>query len=74
VPTSLAILSRYLRLATDGWTLAATSVRDLYAAVGDAAASNTGGTESAESSSSAAGGHRGVRGVVPPGDRRRAAA
>jgi maltokinase len=37
VPTSLAILSRYLRTATDGWTLAATSVRDLYAAVGDAA-------------------------------------
>jgi maltokinase len=36
-PTSLAILSRFLRLATDGWTLAATSVRDLYAAVGDAA-------------------------------------
>ncbi len=36
VPTSLAILSRYLRLATDGWTLAATSVRDLYAEVGDA--------------------------------------
>jgi maltokinase len=31
VPTSMAILSRYLRLATDGWTLAATSVRDLYA-------------------------------------------
>ncbi len=30
-PTILAILSRYLRLATDGWTLAATSVRDLYA-------------------------------------------
>jgi maltokinase len=37
IPTSLAILSRYLRTATDGWTLAATSVRDLYAAVGDAA-------------------------------------
>jgi maltokinase len=37
VPTSLAILSRYLRLATDGWTLAATSVRDLYAAVTEAA-------------------------------------
>ena len=36
-PTSLAILSRYLRLATDGWTLAATSVRDLYATVGDQA-------------------------------------
>jgi maltokinase len=31
VPTILAILSKYLRLATDGWTLAATSVRDLYA-------------------------------------------
>jgi maltokinase len=37
VPTSLAILSRYLRLATEGWTLAATSVRDLYATVGDQA-------------------------------------
>ena len=36
VPTSLAILSRYLRLATDGWTLAATSVRDLYASAGHA--------------------------------------
>jgi maltokinase len=31
VPTSLAILSRYMRLASDGWSLAATSVRDLYA-------------------------------------------
>ncbi len=29
--TTLAILSKYLRTATDGWTLAATSVRDLYA-------------------------------------------
>src|SRR5215472_11244656 len=37
VPTSLAILSRYMRLATEGWTLAATSVRDLYATVGDRA-------------------------------------
>lgn len=37
-PASLAILSRYLRLATDGWTLAATSVRDLYAAPGTRAA------------------------------------
>jgi len=36
-PTSLAILSRFLRHATEGWTLAATSVRDLYAAVGEAA-------------------------------------
>ncbi len=30
--TVLGILSAYLRAATDGWTLAATSVRDLYAA------------------------------------------
>ena len=29
--TVLAILSRYLRAAADGWALAATSVRDLYA-------------------------------------------
>ncbi len=29
--TTLAILSRYMRLASDGWLLAATSVRDLYA-------------------------------------------
>ncbi len=29
--TTLAILSRYLRAASDGWSLAATSVRDLYA-------------------------------------------
>ncbi len=42
VPTSLAILSRYLRLATDGWTLAATSVRDLYGAVGEATANDGG--------------------------------
>jgi maltokinase len=31
MPTVLAILSTYLRAATDGWLLAATSVRDLYA-------------------------------------------
>ncbi|HEX6450028.1 MAG TPA: aminoglycoside phosphotransferase [Trebonia sp.] len=37
-PTSLAILSHYLRLASDGWSLAATSVRDLYAQPGTAAA------------------------------------
>ena len=30
----LAILSRYLRAASDGWSLAATSVRDLYATEG----------------------------------------
>ena len=35
--TVLAILSRYLRAAADGWSLAATSVRDLYAASGTAA-------------------------------------
>jgi maltokinase len=33
----LAILSRYLRAAADGWALAATSVRDLYAVVLDTA-------------------------------------
>ncbi len=38
--TSLAILSRYLRLASDGWSLAATSVRDLYA-IEDSAADGT---------------------------------
>jgi maltokinase len=32
--TVLAILSRFLRAASDGWSLAATSVRDLYSAVG----------------------------------------
>ncbi|RCV49772.1 maltokinase N-terminal cap-like domain-containing protein [Marinitenerispora sediminis] len=30
VPTTLAMLQEYLRSATDGWVLAATSVRDLY--------------------------------------------
>jgi maltokinase len=37
-PAVLAILSRYLRAASDGWSLAATSVRDLYAAAGTQAA------------------------------------
>src|SRR5438105_2531641 len=36
--TVLAILSRYLRAASDGWSLAATSVRDLYATEGARAA------------------------------------
>ena len=44
-PTSLAILSRYLRLATEGWTLAATSVRDLYATVSDRAANDRGAVD-----------------------------
>jgi maltokinase len=30
-PTTLAVLSTYLKSAADGWSLAATSVRDLYA-------------------------------------------
>jgi maltokinase len=33
-PTVLAILSRFLRAASDGWSLAGTSVRDLYATEG----------------------------------------
>jgi maltokinase len=37
-PTVLGILSRYLRAAADGWSLAATSVRDLYAGEGTHAA------------------------------------
>jgi maltokinase len=37
-PAVLALLSRYLRAASDGWSLAATSVRDLYAAAGTQAA------------------------------------
>ena len=46
-PTVLAILSAYLRAATDGWLLAATSVRDLYAS--DAAsAAEAGGDFTAE--------------------------
>src|SRR5580698_6639494 len=36
--TVLAIMSRYLRAASDGWALAATSVRDLYATQGALAA------------------------------------
>jgi maltokinase len=46
-PTILAILSAYLRSATDGWLLAATSVRDFYAS--DAAsAAEAGGDFAAE--------------------------
>ncbi|WP_067963774.1 maltokinase N-terminal cap-like domain-containing protein [Nocardiopsis trehalosi] len=36
VPTTLAMLQRFLRGATDGWVLAAISVRDLYADLGTA--------------------------------------
>lgn len=45
--TVLAILSRYLRAASDGWSLAATSVRDLYASAGTTAA-DAGGDFSGE--------------------------
>jgi maltokinase len=45
--TTLAILSRYLRTATDGWTMAATSVRDLYGSAGMSAA-DAGGDFSGE--------------------------
>ncbi len=45
--TVLAILSRYLRAAADGWALAATSVRDLYALVLDAAGSDAAGSGAA---------------------------
>jgi maltokinase len=38
LPTVLAVLSTYLRNAVDGWSLAATSVRDLYASGGTRAA------------------------------------
>ncbi|HLK01234.1 MAG TPA: aminoglycoside phosphotransferase [Streptosporangiaceae bacterium] len=41
--TVLAILSRYLRAASDGWSLAAASVRDLYATV----LASSGGTDQA---------------------------
>ncbi len=42
-PVILGILSRYLRAASDGWSLAATSVRDLYAAEGRIDAADAGG-------------------------------
>ena len=47
-PVVLGILSAYLRAATDGWTLAATSVRDLYASETEAAA-DAGGDFAGES-------------------------
>jgi len=42
MPMVLAVLSSYLRAAVDGWSLAATSVRDLYAS-GCAQAAQAGG-------------------------------
>jgi maltokinase len=46
--TTLAMLSQFLRTATDGWRLAATSVRDLYAEA-DLYAGEVGGDFAAES-------------------------
>ena len=46
-PTVLAVLSSYLRNAVDGWSLAATSVRDLYAS-GTTNAAQAGGDFSGE--------------------------
>jgi maltokinase len=45
--TILAIMSRYLRAASDGWSLAATSVRDLYALprASDTGSSDTGSSD-----------------------------
>ena len=47
LPTVLAVLSSYLRNAVDGWSLAATSVRDLYA-TGTTNAAQAGGDFSGE--------------------------
>jgi maltokinase len=47
-PTVCGILSVYLRAATDGWSLAATSVRDLYA--GGESAADSGGDFAGEAS------------------------
>ena len=48
VATTLAMLQAYLRTASDGWSLAATSVRDLYAEA-DLHAHEVGGDFAAES-------------------------
>ena len=51
--TVLAIMSRYLRAASDGWVLAATSVRDLYATRGAPARPRQAATSPARPSGSA---------------------
>nr|WP_036331999.1 phosphotransferase [Microbispora sp. ATCC PTA-5024] len=47
-PTTLAILQEYLPNANDGWTMALTSVRDLYASPGEMPAEDAGGDFVAE--------------------------
>src|SRR5262249_5240419 len=58
--TVLAVLSTYLRAAVDGWSLAATSVRDLYA---------SGGTQAAQAGGGLARGGGALRGGTPPAAR-----
>ncbi|WP_283134349.1 maltokinase N-terminal cap-like domain-containing protein [Rhizohabitans arisaemae] len=48
-PTTLGILQRFLPTSSDGWSLALTSVRDLYASEEELSASDAGGDFSAES-------------------------
>src|SRR6201982_4009180 len=60
--TVLAILSRYLRAASDGWSLAATSVRDLYATEEGTRAAEAGGAFGGEDERLGA-----ARAQVPPG-------
>ncbi|MFI0419452.1 phosphotransferase [Spongiactinospora sp. 9N601] len=47
-PTTLAIMQEYLSVANDGWALALTSVRDLYASLPEVGADEVGGDFAAE--------------------------
>lgn len=67
VPTTLAFLQQYLRSATDGWDLAATSVRDLYGSP-DIAPEEAGGDfagEAARLGEATAAVHRDLARVLP---------
>ena len=69
VTGSLAILQRFLVTATDGWQLAKTSVRDLFAE-GDLHADEVGGDfagEAARLGAATAGVHQMLRDVLPTG-------